>query len=576
MQQAFNEYGEMCEPPEKVKTVGFYDIETYHGLTSDIAVIGFKERGKEYVPYYSAKEFIEGMKGRYKSIKLYGYNSGKFDILCILESLKREQYPISISNVIFSGSSINTLQIGNLVFKDLILSFGQKFKLAQLAKDFFNESKADFDCADIKEITPEMIKYNEQDLYLTERLYNELERIMGVPISTAASMSMNTYRTFFKTDIETLCPKRGIRDSYKGGRTEIFKFAGKDVSVYDVNSMYPWCLEHYAYPVGELHHEKNINKEGYSFAVVHVPYSYIPYLAMKTSSKLLFPYGTTYGYFTNFELRKAKAMGAEIEVMDSWVADRSEYLFSDYIRHYYNLRLEAKKNKEVSKDLMYKTLMNCLYGKFGQRIIKDITFTMRKDEYECRVAKDKELQEADIILTFMTVDGEKHLLRRKEKSEKMYYDYVIASYVTAYARDKLHWYFSKAGLENIYYCDTDSIFTDADLSNECGSDLGLIKHEKVYKDYRAVAPKMYRGIDESGKSYIKAKGFRRLTNEQFDNIGTYQEKYISVCGFREATRRNKSFFHTIERVRSVQSEYDKRTRLDDIETAPINMDMCVI
>lgn len=565
-------------------TIAFYDIETYRGFTSDIAVIGFKEYGQPYRAFYDSVEFMEHLKSYPNRVKVYGYNNGHFDNLVLLENLKSKDYPISIKRVIFSGSSINTMCVDNVNFKDLILCFGQRMKLNDIAKDFFKLSKVDFDSSNITSVTPELIKYNEQDVILTEKIYDAISTIMAdVPVSTAASMSFNTYKLKFNPQIERICPMRGRRDTYKGGRTEIFKFQGKDVDVYDVNSMYPYVMSHYTYPVGRLYHEdNNITKDGYSFAHIIIPNTYIPYLGIKHDNKLMFPTGEMTGYFTNFELRRAKQEGCDVEVYESFVADNNQDLFAEYIKHFYDARLEAKKNGEKSKDVMYKTLMNCLYGKFGQKQMKDRVFSLPLAKYDRLVLKhDKKVDGCELAFTFNTKKGEYAMLRKRDVASEMYHDYVISSYVTAYARDTLYKYFKDAGVEETYYCDTDSIFTTGDLSNHCGSDLGLVKKENTFLEFEAIAPKLYKGVTKD-RTYIKAKGFGKIAPEVFDTITIngavlwdfkrdYLQERKSVGGMRESMRRFDSFFSVFNRTKHIVSEYNKRERVGEVETKPLNL-----
>ena len=76
-------------------------------------------------------------------------------------------------------------------------------------------------------------------------------------------------------------------------------------------------------------------------------------------------------------------------------------------------------------------------------------------------------------------------------STKEYYDFYsqflhseIAALITSYARVHLYELMEKAGLEHIYYCDTDSIFTD--IAMQTNNELGGIKNEAVIDDFIAV------------------------------------------------------------------------------------------
>jgi len=64
--------------------------------------------------------------------------------------------------------------------------------------------------------------------------------------------------------------------------------------------------------------------------------------------------------------------------------------------------------------------------------------------------------------------GEKTLIRTKEKLDAKCANIIIAQFTTAYARTELYTLMMDLKKSNgeVYYCDTDSVITDLDLSKE--------------------------------------------------------------------------------------------------------------
>lgn len=548
------------------KKVGFFDIETFRGFTSQIAVIGLKMLDEEYRYFLSAKQFYDYLTRQNYISVLYGFNSGKFDVPVLMQSLEKDGVYFYPHHFSFSGSRLISVMFGKkIMFKDLLGIFANlrdkhgKRGLNVLAKDFIGEEKLDFDSKNIGEITPELIEYNKQDVLILEKIYKKLRELYDNPFpSTAGRMAFEIYQNNFKPNIKSLAYKRGIKAIYRGGRTEIFKFCGNDIRLYDVNSLYPFVMLNFSYPVGRMYNEKNINKEGYSYAVIKAPYNYIPYLSFYYNNKLIFPWGTFAGYYTNFELRQAKKHGYEVEIIDGWVCDETENLFEDYVKKFYQMRIEAKKNNNKTLDTFAKILLNSLYGKFGQNPIRA--------NYTVKLVDN--VKEGEMIIMLFGENKKYAVVRSMNFNHSIYYDYVIAGYITAYGRDILYNYIKKANEKNVFYVDTDSLLTFADLENYVGSELGLLKNEGDFEEYKALLPKVY-FLRKGDKKIIKAKGFTEVN----DISKHLSEKRNVVFGLREAMRRFSNFFMTGEKEKRIQNDYDKRIKVDEIETEPIKVEI---
>lgn len=102
----------------------------------------------------------------------------------------------------------------------------------------------------------------------------------------------------------------------------------------------------------------------------------------------------------------------------------------------------------------------------------------------------------------------------------------IASAITAHSRIFMSKYKNIPGF-NIYYTDTDCLFTDKPLDPKVmGKKLGQWKLEHILKKYVAAAPKVYGGVTESGEEITKVKGLKNKIS--FNNLEKLLNKNISV------------------------------------------------
>lgn len=547
--------------------VGFFDIETYGGLTSDIALIGLKFLDGEYKYFRTAKEFFYYLE-KIKEYKiLYGFNSGKFDVPVIFDNLYRVGVDFKPRKMFFSGSRLVSATMGkNTILKDILGVFASirlkdergRMGLNALAKEFLGIEKEDYNSENIQKVDEELIKYNKRDVEIVEGLFKKVYELSGVLPSTSGKMAISIYEKKFRPDIKQIANRRGIKQFYRGGRSEVFKFEGKNVRLYDVNSMYPYVMVKYPYPIGPVFQEININKEGYSFAIIKAPYNYVPYLPYKAGSKLIFPYGSFSGYYTNFELREAKKRGIEFEVIDGYVCDETEYIFADYVKCFYDLRKKAKEEKNKVLDSYAKLMLNSLYGKFGQSpFIQDL-----------KIKKIENLSRDDVASMVFGNKQKYAIVKKLTFNPFVYYDYIIAGYITAYGRHVLYEYLEKLKPEELFYVDTDGIVSSGDLDNYVGKDLGELKIEGEYEEYHGLLPKVYMLVNKD-KTIVKAKGFKNLTPEDILR-GKASEKKNSVFGLKEALNRFKSFFIVAEKTRELKSAFEKRV-INGNDTEPIKI-----
>ena len=478
---------------------------------------------------------------------------------------------------------------------------------------------------------------------------------------TIAGQSVKVFQTYLKKPIFRSSVKEDafVRLAYFGGRTEIFKHIfdnnydleanelkfdnktlkalskqkGKTIYCYDVNSLYPTVMHKHNYPtrfLGFSKKKKDYDPNGYGVwhCKVRVPTTLkIPPLGIQhtfedRTSKLIFPTGEFEGHWTIYELEYAKRLGVEIlEFYEGAIYAQGEPIFKEFIGDMYARRLKAQKEGDETTRFIVKLIMNSTYGKLGQ------------------VTKDKKsIEPFDIGLeeyrTVFNRRGERILLGQKlSDPSTMFSKVIIPCYVTSYARVYMHREMMKAGEDNVFYTDTDSIFTTTEM--ETGDELGAMKEEYKSNGAVFVLPKTYSIDDIIGAKKKSKKTMKGMTGkmaatfshrdfyeyqlsftsemkayapEKFDTIKTAMRKgcFLSMSNsvkdeekraidFRdelykkrnEAKKKGDHILETaielqLERIRegifkvkevnyrSVKSKYDKRLKSEnEIDTDPI-------
>ena len=197
-----------------------------------------------------------------------------------------------------------------------------------------------------------------------------------------------------------------------------------------------------------------------------------------------------------------------------------------------------------------KLFLNSLYGKFGQRtrLFDKIGECEREDGYE--VVFDMETGER---ITYRFLNGE-IWVESKDYIEGENSFVAIASAVSAYARCYLWSLIEKAGLENVFYCDTDSL-----IVNEEGYErlrdylddykLGYLKCEGVAEEVVIRNAKDYTFGEE-----VKRKGVKKDAVEIAPNIFK-QEQFERLRSAWRKGRVNEVIVK--EQIKELKQEYKK-------------------
>lgn len=470
--------------------------------------------------------------------RFYAHAGGLADVLYLVPVLRRAGYSMRAA---FSGSSAIIIKVikddchwllvdALWTLKSSLKKIGEAMKMPK--------GEVRWDCPD-----SELVTYNEQDcriLWTALKQFEDLLLELGSELKiTLASTAMALIRRrYLGRDLVTSGPVNTLlRDSYYGGRVEVYKKYAERGGCYDINSSFPYAM--YSAPLpGRL--LRTTTSRGMNipaiptadasqyFARLTVEVDrYIPPLPCKVDGSLYFPVGRWTGWFFKDEI--ALLEDREIikvhEVMDF----EPRYDLCKFAEEIYSLR---KAETDEFREQLYKYILNSGYGKFAERLEKDeIIFNPTPDVWddihtckcghvdathgesgdthceECRCSRFRgilELSGPPPMLGVLAVEHEADL---------QHVHVPFAAAITSRARANL--YRHEVANEPVFYVDTDSICTSREVATS--KELGDLK--LVYK----FSPELGGAEFVSGKLYrigmeAKAKGFplKRIVKEAYD------------------------------------------------------------
>lgn len=346
-----------------------------------------------------------------------------------------------------------------------------------------------------------------------------VEHDLGPFAITQAGQSLNAYRhRFMAHPIYIHTNARALeleRSSYLGGRTEAFRLGripGR-THIVDVNSLYPYVMSSNDFPtrltgvVDRLTRSDLVTLMRDQLLVASVTCSVdnegqrvVP---VRHDGRLLYPTGRFPAVLCTPELVTALAAGVVDSIGDVAVYDRAP-LFHEYVSHFYALRLRYKEAGNLVWHEIVKVFLNSLYGKFGQY---NHEWTSCEDTVAIPPGTHV-IDDDGQRITYRNLGG---ILRRKSDHRIEGYNSfaAIAAHVTAHARTHITRLRDIAGISNVVYCDTDSLFVNDEglgaLSQQIdGMRLGALKHEGTTTDL------VIRGLkDYTFGTVKKLKGIRR-------------------------------------------------------------------
>lgn len=488
-----------------------------------------------------------------KTTRLIAHNS-QFDVtVCkVMQYLAERGYEIEVYNpfygsylvVAFKGKTKVHIVDNTNFFAGSLSNLGKELGFNKLVMPENDESMETW------------ITYCKRDVEIITKALQELSKIMsqwncGDLSMTRASLAMLLYRgSFMNHNIKIHMNEHAMNleiQAYYGGRTENFVVGKQPKQPYyylDFNSLYPSVMADSLFSLRLRGRLKQYNPDDIleqmkihnivASVIVDIDKPCLPYRADRT---LLFPIGKFQTTLAMPELEYAIKQGYVTKVLDAYAYHRS-LIFKDYVDTLHKYKTESKKNGNPIETLNYKLLLNSLYGKFGQKRMELVdTGLVDEEQYG--------------TTTYINM-VEKYMQVRRILNHKIYVDSkprispysvpIIAAEVSSYGRMKLWKAMEQCGLENVYYVDTDSVFTnqtgyDRIQSEIKNGQLGALELELTADDYTVYAPKDYvfgtktvtKGVHSRstvvGKNTYRVRKFATQQQVQmhaeFDTVYTY-------------------------------------------------------
>ena len=613
----------------KFLAIGLYDGVEYleffvkSPLSKNQVSRGLKERGcRNPLREFLAHLFSLGE----KKITVYAHFGGLFDFAFILE--EAFQIPgIHVESLIPRGSGLLCFDLveydgegkvkTKIHFSDsaALLPFGLK----SLTENFgVDHNKLDWDHNKTDGVSFKLLEYLKVDCM---GLYEVISKFRSWPLiqsagakSTMASQAIQVLRLYLKSSIrsipaqiskkEGVSPDKFVRDSYVGGRTEVFKpFAkpGTEIFCADVNSLYPYIMRTTEMPSRVLEFTKyyDPNSHGFYDAVIEVPRGmYIPPLGTLSwvrgrrynfkkerwentlGQKFIFPTGIVRGRWTTIEIEYAKSLGCKVLKTGRGLKfSNGGKLFGPYIDDLYQIRLNSP--GESVDNILAKLLMNSCYGRTGlQRVRTNLVIddgANGREEY------------AELNLP----RGRVKLMLEPNYLGNTFSNVAIAAWVTAASRIHMHKIYMNH-VNEIYYTDTDSLFITRKLKDS--KELGDLKieyssnggacfllpktycvdgiYDKFTKSGKPITKKIVmKGFDKKAAGALNLEDFKYALEGDIHRLKAVMPPKFST--FKTALRHGKLVTMNPEYTRRVVSQYDKRkvikTAQGDYDTLPLEL-----
>ncbi len=525
--------------PVKRNKFAVVDLESKDGETQKAGftrpfMVGYYD-GEQYLqtkgPNCIEEMVLVLLREETRGMVFYAHYGGSFDYFHFLPVIIRMGYCVQLITV---GSTIMMLEVKKYRGeKKKSWRFLDSFKLIptslkNAAKSFHTEvqkEEMDLNAHELDLRWPVYLKADCISNYqVVEKFHDLVEGVLGGEVGiTAASTSMKTFRrSYQKAPIERHQKHHELfREAYYGGRVEIHRRSGTGIHYYDINSCYPYVMTR-PQPVGKAYDwegppPKTLRegKVGFARAMVDYPkHVNIPVLPWRDpqNKKLIFPVGRFEGTWDSEELFAAEKQGATITWLDSvWVEARP--VLAEFVRVLYQYRDKSLPGYDKGLDQVCKILLNALYGRFGMKEQREAMLFLMEDEIPPPGARPASPRDPDCRVWY-----------EKEDVDSASIVPQIAAHITTEARLLLHKYATTAHERGgkLFYMDTDSVQTDADLSDICSTELGGIKDEGAGVIYEGeyIQPKLYclSADKASGDMLDKLIASKRITKDDAEKL----------------------------------------------------------
>jgi DNA polymerase elongation subunit (family B) len=472
---------------------GLYDGDVYEEFTDTAAVVARLER-----------EFAV----------VYAHNGGRFDYHYLRD------YINSDDSIMLIGGRLAKFKIGDCEFRDSMNLF--TFKLEAYQKEKIDYALFEATRRNDPNIRAAISRYLRSDC---ENLYELVQKFFtdyGRSLTQAGSaMRVWSKRSGIQPPRQTVAQYEKFKPYYFGGRVQCFEHGVCDCnfSVVDINSAYPFAMlspHPFSTDAELVDHLPPAGTWGrYFIRFRGISRGGLPLIETSSGAirKLTFPDdGQVREFFvTGWELEAALETDSVkiIKTIEIWrfpiILD-----FTNYVEHFYNLRLKAKAEGDKARDLFAKIFLNALYGKFGANPDNYREYLLTHDETLPEYLAEDWQESAKW--------GARTLIERPlPENKQRFYNIATAASITGYVRAYL--WRSLAKCSAPIYCDTDSIAARDVSGLPCGGELGSWKKELDCIRYAVAGKKLYAFRASGGEWKIACKG-AHLTPQEIERIAS--------------------------------------------------------
>ncbi len=483
--------------------------------------------------------------GGFKALEKRGYKPGKLSLLpgCFLLNFHQGRQRVRILDIMnfFTGG---------------LKQWGKMLGLEKGEVEFQDVTDA------------ELLKYCRRDVEILKALWESWrefirENDFGHFSVTRASQAFNIFKhRFMKTPIyiHTVAEATRLeREAYYGGRVECFHIGqppGERFYKLDINSMYPFIMRDLPVPVKfkRIREGVDIGKLRRGLVGLGVVaevrlITRVPFYPIRLKKKLIFPVGEFNTTLCEPELRVALERGHVAEIGRVVVYDKA-VIFTDFVNELYELRSKYKAAGNQIYEQMIKYVMNSLYGKFGQRNNpwQYLGFHPRKTDGVYTIDNGMTCETE----TYYIICGHVWVTTGREEAFDAFP--AISAYITSAARVHLLGLMVKAGRQNVFYTDTDSLFVNEAgykvLEDEIDPEaLGKLKVEYETDKLEIRAPKDYATDRED-----HIKGVKKDAEQIGKNKFSYWE-WEGVKGALHTAHHERVFM--FKQTKTLERKYDK-------------------
>lgn len=484
-----------------------FDIEAQPGTWDKFNFLGHYD-GKEFQTFNSVPKYVDWLMATgSKTRKVYAHFLD-YDFAFIMDELSKRKditTRVSLANSLLLSAS--------LIKGDKEVQFLNSYSLLQysleeLMMTFLGKHKTPLD---------ELEKRNYDDCVDLHKILSMFTQTVGTSGMTLSQMTLQFYRHKYQRapiynnwELDRL-----VRQSYFGGRVEVFNFnldPDAKAYLYDINSMYPYVMREFPYPVGKM--AKVYSHEPGSLGICKVRIEnegMLPLACERIDQKTMFLNTKKRIWITTFEYEKLREMGASAEFEVGFETSKTAHIFKEYIDELYSRRMLAKAEGNKVMDVTNKLLMNSLYGKFGQRTEKT-TYMINADAEEG--AADMTPISDDRVFGFFS-----------ENKRNAFVVPMIASLTTAYARERLHSYLGKLDYETVLYCDSLPYGRRVFVKFPNG-DINLIKIGELYDKYAGARGLLTLSFDGNRAKFMPIK--KMIRHAYHGKLLKFNTKYGST------------------------------------------------